>query len=85
MHYSPLGWYPDSPAAALAVLWNTQNVSMVATVTLPLYYAGFLSGSVANVEPSGGNATNVTLVGFDAVVSVPLPALGVAYLVVNPA
>jgi hypothetical protein len=85
MHFSPLGWYPDSPAAALAVLWNTLNTSTVAEVTLPLYYAGFRSGSTAIImQNDSGTSTHVTLAGFNATIAVQLAPLGVTYLVVNP-
>ena len=85
MHYSPLGWYPYSPAAALAMFWNTQNVTSTVTATLPLYYAGFNSDAVAIIRLGEGATTNVTLSGFNASVNITLPPLGIVYLVINPA
>lgn len=83
MHYSPLGWYQDSPCSALAMLWNTQNTTLTANVTMPLYYAGFSSSSVAAVRVGDGEVVNVTLSAFNASVLVQLPPLGVTYVTVS--
>lgn len=82
MHFSPPGWYPAGPAA-LAMFWNTQNASIYANVTFPLYYAGFTSGATASVQIGDGPSSNVTLSGFNATLRIPLPPLGITYALVN--
>lgn len=82
LHRAPQGYYPDVKERALAVAWNTRNETVVANLTLPLYFAGLTTSALVR-EKEGASRLLRLDANFSCGVAATMPPLSITYFVVE--
>eukprot|EP00051_Salpingoeca_urceolata_P030026 m.758 g.758 ORF g.758 m.758 type:complete len:867 (-) comp306_c0_seq1:90-2690(-) len=86
LHVTSAAAYPDVHERGVAVLWNTLNTSLVANVSLPMYYAGLAADESCTVHINNVSSTNVRLdTNHTAHLNVTLGPKQVTYLIIEKA